>query len=153
MVQSDTKYGSSLQKIGSATRVASTPSVRNPTSSPNCRLVAARERKLSDSPLMAAWRMRQSWKGRPSDRSTGQHIARFILTSLYTGSAAVCGAVRPMQGRALSISAAAFFSPRRRLNRDEGAPAACRLPDRPADTHPLTFREASLSGRVFKRSV
>ena len=44
--------------------------------------------------LRAAWRMRQTWKGRRSDRRTGQHVARFILVALYTGSrsGAVCGA-------------------------------------------------------------
>jgi integrase len=54
--------------------------------------------------ILAAWRMRQTWKGQPSARRTGQHIARFILTSLYTGtrSAAVCGAaMRPTEGRGL----------------------------------------------------
>lgn len=52
--------------------------------------------------LRAAWRMRQSWKGQESDRRTGQHIARFILVGLYTGtrSAAICGAaVGPAEGR------------------------------------------------------
>lgn len=51
--------------------------------------------------LRAAWRMRQTWKGRPSDRRTGQHVARFILVALYTGtrSGAVCGAAtRPTEG-------------------------------------------------------
>lgn len=52
--------------------------------------------------IRAAWRMRQTWKGQPSKRRTGQHVARFILTALYTGtrSAAVCGAaVGPTEGR------------------------------------------------------
>ncbi|RWE35882.1 tyrosine-type recombinase/integrase [Mesorhizobium sp.] len=51
--------------------------------------------------LRAAWRMRQSWKGKPSDRGTARHLARFILVALYTGtrSAAICGAaIRPTQG-------------------------------------------------------
>ncbi|AZO31466.1 tyrosine-type recombinase/integrase [Mesorhizobium sp. M1B.F.Ca.ET.045.04.1.1] len=51
--------------------------------------------------LRAAWRMRQSWKGQPSDRRTGRHVARFILVALYTGtrSAAICGAaIRPTDG-------------------------------------------------------
>lgn len=44
--------------------------------------------------LRAAWRMTQDWKGRPSDRRTGRHVARFILIALYTGSrgGAVCAA-------------------------------------------------------------
>lgn len=52
--------------------------------------------------LRAAWRMRQTWKGRPSDRRTGRHVARFILVGLYTGtrSAAICGAAtRPTEGK------------------------------------------------------
>jgi integrase len=52
--------------------------------------------------IRAAWRMKQSRNGENSDRRTGQHIARFMLVALYTGtrSAAVCGAaIRPIQGR------------------------------------------------------
>lgn len=67
---------------------------------------AARERWLTRAEaaalLRAAWRMKQSWKGKPSDRRTGRHLARFILVGLYTGSrsAAICGAaVRPTEGR------------------------------------------------------
>ena len=51
--------------------------------------------------IWAAWRMKQNWKGSPSDRRTGQHIARFMLVALYTGtrSAAICGAaIRPTPG-------------------------------------------------------
>ncbi|SIT58175.1 Integrase [Mesorhizobium prunaredense] len=52
--------------------------------------------------ILAAWRMRQTWKGKASDRRTGQHVARFILVALYTGtrSGAVCNAaIRPTEGR------------------------------------------------------
>ena len=52
--------------------------------------------------VWAAWRMKQAWKGQASDRRTGQHLARFMLVALYTGtrSAAVCGAaIRPTPGR------------------------------------------------------
>ena len=52
--------------------------------------------------IRAAWRMRQTWKGKVSDRRTGQHVARFILVALYTGTraGAVCGAaIRPTIGR------------------------------------------------------
>ncbi|NGO52328.1 tyrosine-type recombinase/integrase [Allomesorhizobium camelthorni] len=66
----------------------------------------ARERWLTRSEaarlIWTAWRMKQSWKGRPSDRRTGRHLARFILVALYTGtrSGAVCGAaIRPTPGR------------------------------------------------------
>jgi len=52
--------------------------------------------------LWAAWRMKQTWKGQPSGRRTGRHVARFMLVALYTGtrSAAICNAaMRPTQGR------------------------------------------------------
>jgi integrase len=52
--------------------------------------------------LWAAWRMTQSWRGKESERRTGQHVARFILVALYTGTraGAVCGAaIRPTIGR------------------------------------------------------
>jgi integrase len=58
----------------------------------------ARERWLTRAEaarlLWAAWRMKQSWKGRDSDRATGRHLARFILIGLYTGSrhTAICSA-------------------------------------------------------------
>jgi integrase len=58
----------------------------------------ARERWLTRSEaaqlLWAAWRMKQTWKGRDSDRATGKHLARFILVGLYTGTrhTAICGA-------------------------------------------------------------
>jgi hypothetical protein len=44
--------------------------------------------------LKAAWRLRQPWRGQPSDRPTAQHVARFILVALYTGTraAAICSA-------------------------------------------------------------
>jgi integrase len=66
----------------------------------------ARERWLTRSEaarlIRTAWRMKQSWKGRPSDRRTGRHLARFILVALYTGtrSGAICGAaIRPTPGK------------------------------------------------------
>jgi hypothetical protein len=52
--------------------------------------------------LWAAWRHRQSWKGITTGRSTGKHVARFILAALYTGTraGAICGAVLcPVEGR------------------------------------------------------
>jgi integrase len=44
--------------------------------------------------LWAAWRYREVQKGRPTGRRSRQHVARFILTGLYTGtrSGAICGA-------------------------------------------------------------
>ena len=63
--------------------------------------------------LWAAWTMRQSWKGQPSDRRTGRHVTRFILTGLYTGtrSAAICGAaIKPTPGRGwVDLDRGVFF--------------------------------------------
>ncbi|WP_244571077.1 site-specific integrase [Mesorhizobium carmichaelinearum] len=79
--------------------ITSTPAIVLPPKS------ASRDRWLTRDEaaalIRAAWRMRQSWKGQPSDRRTGRHVARFILVALYTGtrSAAICGAaVRPTDG-------------------------------------------------------
>jgi integrase len=52
--------------------------------------------------LWAARRLRQRWRGKPSDRATAQHVARFILVGLYTGTraGAICGAaLMPTIGR------------------------------------------------------
>jgi integrase len=52
--------------------------------------------------LRAAWRSKQVMRGKNSRRSVGQHVARFILVGLYTGtrSAAICGAaLMPTVGR------------------------------------------------------
>ncbi|MES0059515.1 tyrosine-type recombinase/integrase [Mesorhizobium sp. M0041] len=84
--------------------------------------------------IRAALRMRQSWKGRTSDRRTGRHVARFILVALYTGtrSAAICGAaVRPTEGAGhLDLERGVFY--RRaagRLETKKRQPPV-RLPDR-----------------------
>jgi integrase len=44
--------------------------------------------------LRAAWRYREVQKGKPTGRRSRQHVARFILVALYTGTraSAVCGA-------------------------------------------------------------
>src|SRR5262249_2777947 len=52
--------------------------------------------------LRAAWRLRQRWGGLRSRRHTAQHVARFIIAGLYTGTraGAICGtALRPTIGR------------------------------------------------------
>jgi len=60
--------------------------------------VPARERWLTRSEaarlLWAAWRAKQIMRGADTRRAVGQHVARFILTGLYTGtrSSAICGA-------------------------------------------------------------
>jgi integrase len=59
---------------------------------------AARERWLTRSEvarlIWAAWRYRETQKGIQTERRSRQHVARFILVALYTGtrSGAVCGA-------------------------------------------------------------
>jgi integrase len=44
--------------------------------------------------IWSAWRYREVQKGRQTDRRSRQHVARFILVALYTGTraSAVCGA-------------------------------------------------------------
>jgi len=66
----------------------------------------ARERWLMRSEaaalLWAAWRYREVQKGKPTGRRSRQHIARFILLALYTGTraGAVCSAaLQPTIGR------------------------------------------------------
>ena len=52
--------------------------------------------------IWAAWRYREVQKGQPTGRRSRQHIARFILVGLYTGTraAAICGAsLSPAIGR------------------------------------------------------
>jgi len=57
-----------------------------------------RERWLTESEaarlIWSAWRYREVQKGMPTGRRSRQHIARFILLALYTGTraSAVCGA-------------------------------------------------------------
>jgi len=67
---------------------------------------APRERWLTRSEaarlIWAAWRYREVQKGHATGRKSRQHVARFILVALYTGtrSAAVCGAAMgPAIGR------------------------------------------------------
>jgi integrase len=66
----------------------------------------SRERWLTRSEaarlIRAAWRYREVQKGKLTDRRSRQHIARFILVALYTGTraSAVCGAaLQPTEGR------------------------------------------------------
>jgi integrase len=66
----------------------------------------ARDRWLTRSEaarlILAAWRYREVQKGKATDRRSRQHIAKFILVALYTGTraSAVCGAaLGAMMGR------------------------------------------------------
>jgi integrase len=52
--------------------------------------------------LFAAWRFRETQKGKPTDRRSRRHVARFILVALYTGTraGAVCAAaLEPTEGK------------------------------------------------------
>jgi integrase len=51
--------------------------------------------------IRSAWRYREVQKGRPTDRRSRQHVAKFSLVALYTGTraSAVCGAaLQPTTG-------------------------------------------------------
>jgi hypothetical protein len=52
--------------------------------------------------VWTAWRFRERQKGKLTDRRTRQHVARFILVAVYTGTraGAVCaGALQPTEGK------------------------------------------------------
>jgi integrase len=52
--------------------------------------------------LWAAWRFRETQKGKPTDRRSRRHVAKFILVALYTGTraSAVCAAaLEPTEGK------------------------------------------------------
>jgi len=52
--------------------------------------------------ILSAWRYREIQKGKPTERRSRRHIAKFILVALYTGTraSAVCGAaLQPTTGR------------------------------------------------------
>ncbi|WP_224566105.1 tyrosine-type recombinase/integrase [Mesorhizobium sp. ES1-4] len=84
--------------------------------------------------IRAAWRMRQTWKGVASDRYTGRHVARFILTALYTGtrSGAICdAAIRPTKGRAyVDLDRGVFFRRAEGERETKKRQPPVRLPDR-----------------------
>jgi len=71
--------------------------------------------------LWAAWRVRQPQHGRITERPTGQHVARFILVALYTGTraGAICGAaLEPTYGRGwIDLDQGVFY--RRATGRQE----------------------------------
>lgn len=84
--------------------------------------------------LRAAWRMRQTWKGQESDRRTGQHLARFILVGLYTGtrSAAICGAaMSPDAGVGfVDLERGVFYRRGQKQRETKKRQPAVRIPDR-----------------------
>jgi integrase len=84
--------------------------------------------------LWAAWRMKQSWRGQDSDRSTGKHVARFILVAVYTGtrSGAICAAaIRPTEGRGyVDLDRGVFFRRAAGERETKKRQPPVRLPDR-----------------------
>lgn len=84
--------------------------------------------------IWAAWRLRQKYRGKDTRRATAQHIARFILVALYTGTraGAVCGAaIRPTIGCGyVDLEAGIFYRrpPGERETKKRQPPVA--LPDR-----------------------
>ena len=92
------------------------------------------ERDEAAALLWAAWRLRQKYKGQPTKRATAQHVARFILVALYTGTraGAICGAaIRPTVGAAyVDLDAGLFYRrpPGERETKKRKPPVA--LPDR-----------------------
>lgn len=84
--------------------------------------------------LWAAWRMKQSWKGQPSDRRTGRHVARFMLVALYTGtrSAAICNAaMRPTEGRGyVDLERGVFYRKAEGAKQTNKRQPPVKLPDR-----------------------
>jgi integrase len=84
--------------------------------------------------IRAAWRMRQTWKGHASDRYTGRHVARFILTAVYTGtrSGAICdAAIRPTEGRAyVDLDRGVFYRRADGERETKKRQPPVRLPDR-----------------------
>jgi len=63
--------------------------------------------------LWAAWHYREVQKGKPTGRRSRQHIARFILLALYTGTraGAICGAaLQPTVGRGwIDVARGVFY--------------------------------------------
>jgi integrase len=92
---------------------------------------AARERWLTRSEaarlILAAWRYREIQKGRPTDRRSRRHVAKFVLVALYTGTraSAVCGAaLEPTPGRGwIDVERGVFYRrPARRLETKKRQP-------------------------------
>jgi integrase len=63
--------------------------------------------------LCAAWRFREVQKGKPTDRRSRRHVARFILIALYSGTraGAVCAAsLEPTEGHGwIDVDRGIFF--------------------------------------------
>jgi integrase len=84
--------------------------------------------------LWAAWRAKQVMGDKTTMRDVGKHIARFVLTGLYTGTrhAAICGAaLRPTIGRGyVDIERGVFHRRARGAKETAKRQPPVRLPDR-----------------------
>lgn len=98
--------------------------------------------------LWAAWRMTQKWKGQESDRRTGQHVARFILVGLYTGSraGAICGAsFVPTEGRGyVDLEQGVFYRRAAGARQTKKRQPPCPIPDR-LRAHLARWRDKGIS--------
>jgi integrase len=99
---------------------------------------SSRERWLTRSEaarvIRAAWRYREVQKGKETDRRSRQHVARFILVGLYTGtrSSAICGAaIRPAIGRGhVDLESGLFYRRAPGARETKKRQPTIRLPDR-----------------------
>jgi hypothetical protein len=62
---------------------------------------------------LGAWSYREIQKGKPTDRRSRRHVARFVLVALYTGTraSAICGAaIRPtLKNGFIDLDAGIFY--------------------------------------------
>ena len=84
--------------------------------------------------IWAAWRAKQVMQDRRTERAVGQHVARFILTGLYTGtrSGAICGAaLMPTIGRGhVDLDRGVFYRRAQGARETKKRQPPVRLPDR-----------------------
>jgi integrase len=84
--------------------------------------------------IRAAWRYREVQKGSKTQRRTRQHIARFILVAVYTGtrSGAILGAaIRPTIGRGyVDLGQKLFYRRARGSTETKKRQPTIRIPDR-----------------------
>jgi integrase len=84
--------------------------------------------------IWAAWRYREVQKGVPTARKSRQHVARFLLVGLYTGtrSGAICGAALQRQdGKGfVDLDAGVFYRKAQGVAATNKRQPTIRIPDR-----------------------
>ena len=84
--------------------------------------------------IWAAWRAKQIMQDKRTERAVGRHLARFILTGLYTGtrSGAICGAaLMPTIGRGhVDLERGVFYRRAAGARETKKRQPPVRLPDR-----------------------